>query len=80
MYLDILSAQTAEEAMELAFFGKDYDEPQSNYPPASRKGHPRVFFEKKYANLNLKFNEVEGYSRLSHLNHYFNALKSKDVE
>ncbi|CAG8581401.1 41297_t:CDS:2, partial [Gigaspora margarita] len=39
MVFDIYAAQNAEEAMDLAFFGKDYDEPQSDN--ATRKGVTR---------------------------------------
>ena len=42
--------------MDLAFFGKDYDEPQSDN--AIRKGNPKRKGNKKHPNVNLKFNEV----------------------
>ncbi|CAG8475267.1 6980_t:CDS:2 [Paraglomus occultum] len=57
IYYDILSAQNAEEAMDLAFFGKDYDEPQSD--KATRKGNPKRKGDKKYPSVNLQFNEVK---------------------
>jgi hypothetical protein len=44
----------------LAFFGKDYDEPQSDN--AIRKGNPNEYDGikyKKHPNVNLQFNEVK---------------------
>jgi len=44
--------------MDLAFFGKDYDEPQSDN--ATRKGNPKRAGDEKHPNINLQFNEVKG--------------------
>ncbi|CAG8584427.1 18009_t:CDS:2 [Cetraspora pellucida] len=72
MVFDILSAQNAEEAMDLAFFGKDYEEPQSDN--ATRKGNPNFGYEKT-PNINLQFNEVVGMSHKEALDTYYGALK-----
>ena len=77
IFYDLLSAQNAQEAMDLAFFGKDYDEPQSE--KAIRKGNPRNHYEKN-PNVNLQFNEVKDWSHLEHLEHYYRALQSSGVE
>jgi len=69
---DILSAQNVEEAMDLAFFGKDYDLPQSDN--ATRKGNPNPGYIKT-PNANLQFNEVVGVSRSQALEAYYNALQ-----
>nr|CAG8558224.1 14955_t:CDS:10 [Entrophospora candida] len=55
IYYDILCAQNVEEAMDLAFFGKDYNEPQSNI--ATREANPSSGCIKN-PNLNLEFNEI----------------------
>ncbi|CAI2161738.1 1306_t:CDS:2 [Funneliformis geosporum] len=55
IYYDIISAQNAEEAMDLAFFGKDYNLPQSDN--AIREGNPRQNYQKN-PNIKLKFDEV----------------------
>ncbi|CAG8837952.1 22312_t:CDS:2 [Racocetra persica] len=73
MVFDILSAQNAEEAMDLAYFGKDYEEPQSDN--ATRKGNPN-FDHEKTPNINLQFNEVVGISRKEALDTYYGALKA----
>ncbi|CAG8577786.1 7993_t:CDS:2 [Ambispora leptoticha] len=57
IFCDILSAQNAEEAMDLAFYGKDYDELQSDN--AVRKGNPNQVGDEKHPNINLQFNEVK---------------------
>jgi hypothetical protein len=45
--------------MDLAFFGKDYQEPLSNFNADNRKGNPADLYNEKHPNLNLTFNEVK---------------------
>ena len=70
---DILSAQNVDEAMNLAFFGKDYDFAQSDYSPDNRKNHPKNNWVKT-PNTNLKFNEVKDWDRKETLEHYYQAF------
>jgi len=72
--MDIWAAQNAEEAMDLAFFGKDYEEPLSYQE--TRKGNPPFLQCKKHPNINLQFNEISGLSKLNTLNIYYEALKN----
>ncbi|MCE8167936.1 MAG: hypothetical protein I3275_04925 [Candidatus Moeniiplasma glomeromycotorum] len=70
---DIWNAQNVDEALDLAFYGKDYDEPRSK--KATRKGNPVYNVLRKHPNINLKFNEIRGESCLDALKRYYEALK-----
>ncbi|MCE8159206.1 MAG: hypothetical protein I3270_02205 [Candidatus Moeniiplasma glomeromycotorum] len=70
---DIWNAQNADEALDLAFYGKDYNEPRSR--KAIRKDNPVYNVLRKHPNINLKFNEIRGESCLDALKRYYEALK-----
>ncbi|MEG7978768.1 MAG: hypothetical protein NY202_02470 [Mollicutes bacterium UO1] len=59
--------------MDLAYYGKDYDLPQSKN--TTRQGHPSFAAAQKSPNVNLKFDEVVNQSRKATLYGYYEALK-----